>query len=726
MKLYRFFQKNIINIFLLLFILIAFGTILNLSDFNLVIPNTNQYIIVAFIIFLCIQLFLLISAIFNYIDGINKQEKKQYFFTVVVFLIMLSIFLILFFNIHPRPTTDSFDCLDEAMYLLKYGAVTDDNFHIRLMSIYGNNYLLVIIFKCFYQLFSFFGITDFLTPLYIINILSILFSIFIIWIIVKECLGIAQANKTLVLCALNPVYYGIMFWIYSLVWSLPIMMGIVYVGIKLYRSKSIYFEILNSILLGLLVVLGYEIRPTAIFPFIAMVMIGIIFIIKYKLYRKFFLSLVSLILMFGLVGLGINNEKEKYFGEISSSNYPIFFWTSMGSHGNGDLSTQKEDRQIADSYYSYNEKSKVLRERTIENYKELGVFGTINLWSNKIVKTWSDGYSSIHGRMNYGSSESIIYELIAGNHKLMFQIYCQSYRLLTSCGIIIFCIYSLKKSKINNFNFMVLLTIFGGLIFYMIWEAKNIYSAPFLLFMFILAQEGFSSFIPLKQNIYQLFDNKHLICFNYILMMILVVITCLHVFNNTSTFNYYRINTLVNYKSNTPIDKVNYIMQDFYVKKPFNNIKLMAKTDVNQTESRTSSYTISILDSSYNIIRDKTIYDKDIRNNAIIINFDTVDSDTHYYIKIVKNNSELKDILFYTKNTYYLDSYKGNLRTNNSRKFVNDLNMDVMYKTHKKYFSSKSKNIFVVLYILFSIACIYFNGMFRNKLKQYNKVEDQY
>ena len=121
MKFYKVFQNCIINFSLLFFVLISFGTISHLSDFGMYVNNISPQILMIAIVFLCIQLFLLIMGIFRYIDKTYTQKKKQYFIALFIFILMFLICFILFCNIHPKPNTDSFDCLDEAMYLYKYG-----------------------------------------------------------------------------------------------------------------------------------------------------------------------------------------------------------------------------------------------------------------------------------------------------------------------------------------------------------------------------------------------------------------------------------------------------------------------------------------------------------------------------------------------------------------------------------------------------------------------------
>ena len=57
-----------------------------------------------------------------------------------------------------------------------------------------------------------------------------------------------------------------------------------------------------------------------------------------------------------------------------------------------------------------------------------------------------------------------------------------------------------EKKKGDVLYYIMFLSLAGGIAFYMLWEAKNIYSAAFLLPMIILAQEGIGT---LSKNISQ-------------------------------------------------------------------------------------------------------------------------------------------------------------------------------------------------------------------------------
>lgn len=701
MKIYAWLQRLSFIVMGTLFLIVAFGSIYQFSNITLG-EYVNAPFLLGFGILLCVQLFLFVTAVFRLIDYIDrKSQKAQYIITLLIFLFMIMVFLVLLCSLHPRPITDSLDDLDVAAYISSHGAVTKDNLHAYYMSMFGNNYILILLFSVFFKVLPFAEVTDALFVLYVINILSILLSVFLTWLLVKECVDLKAANKTLILCAMNPVYYGITFWIYSATLSLPIMIGILYLATKIYKSTRIAQEILEGILLGILVIIGYELRPTAIFPFIALIITVPILIIKHKLYKKVLVIGIAAFLTMGSLYLTSSYLKNMYFGEVRDQNLSLFYWFSMGSHGEGNLETNDEDNAIVNSFDDHDEMTKALIHQTINNYKKLGVSGTIDLWIRKMISTWSDGYSRINIRLGYGDIDSSLHDLIGGNHRQLYVFYSHAYRFVISLGIVLFCLVRVKEKNASVLQFSILLTVFGGVVFYMLWEAKSIYSAPFLLFMFILAQEGIDSGFSCRSLFSGIQGYGSSFIKIYALMIVLVCAIWIHLFGTEDYFVYYRVNTTLNSRPDVTIDTKGSIMQDFYVSKAFNTISLRASA-----ETDASDYMISVSDSSGKELVQKMVDSSDVQKGCIKISFKKIQCDDHYYLTIRKMNSELGDIQFYRKDTYYLDSYKGQLSVDGNDDFVNDLNMDVMYCAEESYFDAWQAAVLIFIYILLSILCL--------------------
>ena len=710
MRIYNFFQRVSMYCLAMAVLVIAAGTVYNLSGIGLG-ADTNYAFLFLFGLLVCVQLILLILGAFRLVDFCQERfPKMEYAITAGLFLGMTLICVVLLCKLHPRPLTDSFDDLDEAMQLLKNGAATINDVHIGTIGIFGNNYLLIILFMFFYRIFAVFGVTDtlrVLETLYVMNLGFILLGIWLTWLIVKEQFGVRSANKALILCVMNPVYYGVLFWVYSLTYSLPIMMAIFYCSIRLYRTKKWYWELCLAAWIGGLVVLGYEIRPTAIFPFAALLCVVPVLVVRHKLYRKAILTGGVMVVVMAAAFSLFSHMNRTYFGEIQDGNYPITYWLSMGSHGNGNLSTNGEDIQLADSFEDGDARKEALARQTIQNYEELGVSGTVDLWFRKTMTTWADGYSSIRLRMMHGENESFLYELIGGNHRQFYQIYSQAYRLALLLGVFVFCGFQLKRGKeIPPLQFVVVLTILGGILFYFFWEAKNIYSAPFLLCMILLAQEGYTRWTG--QRLLELRDRSvwTLLQGMYVTLTVLSCVILVHLFQTESIFTYNRINALENTKINSPIHLEQRLEQDFYVNKKFNAICL--KAAVSAEEEAISAYRIRLLDADRHLLAEKIFTKEDVEKGQILFDFATVQEDSHYVLVLEKEDPKLGDIYFYTKYTYFLDLYRGSLVTDDTTAYVSDLMMNVIYQETQRYFEPAASRLFVVGYLCYSALAFWF------------------
>lgn len=705
MKIYTWLQRILFAVMGVVFLIITLGCLYNFSQVDLGDSN-NTPVLFAFGVIVALQLFVIIRALFRLVDKIeyDASKKSHYLIPVVCFCIMAVVFIILMCVMQPRPITDSYDDLDTAAWIASHGAVDVDNYHIKYMGAFSNNYTLTLIFAVILKVLPFLQMSGILMVLTLMNAVAILVAIFLMWLILKECVGIRAANKALILCTFNPIYYCLVFWIYSLTFSLPVMMGIVYVAIRIYKCIDIKKkEVLLEIFLGILIVVGYELRPTNVFPVIAMVLALPLVLSKHHVLKKILRSGIVALIAAVVLSVTVSTVKDRYFGEIQDQNYPILYWISMGSHGSGDLVSNGEEKAILEKYETADERSNAFLKRTIDNYKQLGISGTAELWVRKTLTTWADGYSTVHNRMSHGEIQNYLYELIGGTHRQLFYIYCQAYRFLIVLGVVLFCLNGSRKKKGDVLYYIMFLSLAGGIAFYMLWEAKNIYSAAFLLPMIILAQEGIGT---LSKNIFtvpQVRERRRFINSLYVLSIVLVSMISFHLYGTEETFNFYRINTMYNSRESTDLEMKEEICQDFYTEKAFNRIVLMADTD--EDGKYISDYTISILDSHQQLLFEKTIKPSDIKDRRITVDFNKTQCDNHYYVIIKKNYPVFGDIHFYIRNTYFLDSYKGKLEVDGNKAYVNDLNMDVIYSVEQPYFNQSQKYLFTGFYIVVSLVC---------------------
>ena len=175
------------------------------------------------------------------------MNKKQLYITcIIIFIFIISIFTFLIYSLHILPITDSYALLDQAVHLSQnnHFTVTSQDIYGYYFGAYSNNYLMTIVFKYIFHMINFFGIKNIYLPFYIINVLCMLIGIVLAWLITKKMFNLTTATKVLVFTALNPIYYGMTFWVYTCTFSIPLTMLIIYIGVCLYKTNNYKKEII--------------------------------------------------------------------------------------------------------------------------------------------------------------------------------------------------------------------------------------------------------------------------------------------------------------------------------------------------------------------------------------------------------------------------------------------------------------------------------------------------
>lgn len=174
-----------------------------------------------------------------------------------------------------------------------------------------------------------------------------------------------------------------------------------------------------------------------------------------------------------VLSVTVSTVKDRYFGEIQDQNYPILYWISMGSHGSGDLVSNGEEKAILEKYETADERSNAFLKRTIDNYKQLGISGTADLWVRKTLTTWADGYSTVHNRMSHGEIQNYLYELIGGTHASCF-IFTAGISLFNCIRRGSFCLNGSRKKKVTSYYIVSFAA--GGIAFTSVGSKEHIFS----------------------------------------------------------------------------------------------------------------------------------------------------------------------------------------------------------------------------------------------------------
>lgn len=129
------------------------------------------------------------------------------------------------------------------------------------------------------------GATDLYQTVYMLNAVCLIIGCIFSCLIARRIRNGAAAVKVLVLFVCNPVFYIMTFWVYSNTLSIPFAMLLFYLGVCLYQTENRKRKLLFGCIGAFVAVIGYQIRPTAVFPVLAF-LVGWFFYILPKLREK--------------------------------------------------------------------------------------------------------------------------------------------------------------------------------------------------------------------------------------------------------------------------------------------------------------------------------------------------------------------------------------------------------------------------------------------------------
>ena len=194
-------------------------------------------------------LILAVLAAFWLLDRLDK--KLQLWVSVGLFAVFVAVSFVLMAAIDVRPNTDALTNIDTGWYLQSH-AVDEGNKHIGWLNIYPNNYALILLFAGLSRATGVADAASYMRLLVGINWLCLFVGLLFAYLAAREATDTRGANKALVLMVANPLYYLLIFWVYSISLSMPLIMGIVFVIAKLDNTPSLGGKALLCIPLGFL------------------------------------------------------------------------------------------------------------------------------------------------------------------------------------------------------------------------------------------------------------------------------------------------------------------------------------------------------------------------------------------------------------------------------------------------------------------------------------------
>lgn len=661
---------NISYKFIIIFTIICF-TIALISSIFFYVNRSHNYLNPIILIVGTFIYILLISKLYKYIK--DKTENKK-----LITIILIIEFILLFISsnlIISIPKVDLLHILTGINSLNNTSTIINNEY----FSIYPNNKFL---FMILYYL-------QILLPNYsriIFNIFSSLNITIMSLYIYKSINIISNKNNALlglIIIVTQPIFYLYASYCYTDVFVLPFTTILFYLIIKTIKTNKSNKSILYSILIGILSIIGYKIRAIAIFVLIAY-FVYLIFnkCIKSQI-KNIFIIFISLILTLSL----INISENKFFKlNDNSKEFPLTHWIMMGSNEEKNGFYNQSDYLLSYNTKNIKERKELNKKVIKERIKKQKVFKNIKLIITKICTVWSRGDYSYQKYLELVNNYNFAYKYVIEDKNIIINYLLQ----INKISIIILSIISLIKIYKSKKISILSITLFGSIIFYLIWEVCPRYGLSFLPWLIIISSYSYES---IKFKYIQSKNIKYIV-------LITSLVTLLCFFNKCTNLSYK--NDLVAKDTTKKIKEIslnkdNVIEEELLLNNKFNKLKLMFNiedkniTKIKETnikdELNDDLYILEIIDN-----KDKIVYKEEFNKDNI------------------KNN---KYTTFNLKNTLP----KGNYKIRLSTKSKNVINVILSYKEQFDFYpygilkiNDKSTDGDLML------ECIYYNkrGTFKN------------
>mgnify|MGYP004616481239 CR=1 FL=1 len=414
-------------------------------------------------------IFTLIYIMLNvFIYGIiNKIKIRRYMF-ILLFITILILQIITAEKFKVIPTWDFGIVFDEAIIT----SIKIKN--IDYFCTYPNNIPIMYILKIIFKFSTFVNIKNKIDVGIITNIIAIDISIIILVLIIKEIKNKKTAFFSLLLVFMTPVIYLAVPIFYTDTLSMPFPIMLIYFYIKFKREGNVNKKVIYSILLGLVTVLGINIKITVGITFIAIIIYELV-AYKEKSKIEILYILLSIITILVLIFFEMIFFRFKFMDveKLKNDRLPVTHFIMMSLGNNGGYSGN--DVKFTKSFSNEREKVEAnIAELKIrwQKYNRLDKLYEYVKKRNK--KIWNDGtyYMPVLLNMSQVKSGKVQDFIYKDNdfYVLISQIQRQMFFILTICVIV-----NYKKSKDNNINIILEASIFGLVIFFSFWEVNSRY-----------------------------------------------------------------------------------------------------------------------------------------------------------------------------------------------------------------------------------------------------------
>lgn len=320
--------------------------------------------------------------------------------------------------------------------------------------------------------------------LMLLNLVCIIGTILVFYFTIRKLLGAKKAVFSLSLFVIfSPILlYAPIF--YSDTISMLFVALCFYIGLLLLDEKlRMTPRVLLSLLIGLLMFVGFQIKATTIIVIIALA-VFILLVKKRVDYRKAIISCLCATIVFIPATAAFSNHRQKIVD--ADIEIPKTHWVMMGLKNQGGFNIEDYTEITFPNLQKGNNLSSIHLEEIKNRLSNYGAIGYADFLLKKLSYTWGDGTYYISEKISRLPShpKSTVYQVVAkdGRFFTMYNIFMNGMQIML---LLVIVAGSYLTRKDRSTIVIVKLAIIGLVIFLSIWETRSRYLINYLPLLFI-------------------------------------------------------------------------------------------------------------------------------------------------------------------------------------------------------------------------------------------------
>jgi hypothetical protein len=275
-----------------------------------------------------------------------------------------------------------------------------------------------------------------------------------------------------------------------------VSVGAIYVSTAIILSLIDRFKIWKMMLAAGAIAFAVQARQNSLIYVIAVMIV----LLLLALFRKNWTLLLTAGMCVACILLTSKVVRYRYepFASEECVNMPSILWVAMGFHdspeGPGWFDGSSTDVFIYQTDFDVEESTRIALEdikSSLKHYLQEPDQG-LDFFRRKILSQWNAPMYQTYGS-NFKNVQEEAHGLVRWLYfdegKIFSENFMNLYQLITYVGVCFYCMWSFKNKNKLEEN-LLLIAVFGGFLFTIIWEAKARYIFPYFMFLLPYAVIG--------------------------------------------------------------------------------------------------------------------------------------------------------------------------------------------------------------------------------------------